>query len=89
VADERAAAIVAMTLKPPPPEAIHWTARAMAKAVGLAVSTAQNIWKTYGLAPHRWRALKLSNDPAFAEKLQRRCRSLCRATRARRSAQHR
>ncbi len=69
VADDRAAAIVAMTLKPPPHEATHWTARAMASAVGLAVSTVQKIWKAHGLAPHRWRAFKLSNDPAFAEKL--------------------
>ncbi len=69
VADDRAAAIVAMTLKPPPHGATHWTARAMAGAVGLAVSTVQKIWKTHGLAPHRWRAFKLSNDPAFAEKL--------------------
>jgi transposase len=69
VSDDRAAAIVAMTLKPPPHEATHWTARAMAKTVGLAASTVQKIWKTHGLAPHRWRSFKLSNDPAFAEKL--------------------
>jgi len=41
----------------------------MAKAVGLAVSTVQSIWKAHGLAPHRWRSFKLPNDPAFAEKL--------------------
>ena len=64
VADDRAAAIVAMMLQPPPHEATHWTVRAMAKAVGLAVSTVQKIWKAHGLAPHRWRAFKLSNDPA-------------------------
>jgi transposase len=58
-----------MTLIPPPHEATHWTARAMAMLVGLAVSTVQDIWKAHGLAPHRWRAFKLSNDPAFAEKL--------------------
>lgn len=69
VAGDRAAAIVALTLKPPPHEATHWTAQAMAKAVGLAVSTVQKIWKAHGLAPHRWRAVKLSNDSAFAEKL--------------------
>lgn len=69
VADDRTAAIVAMTLKPPLHEATHWTARAMAKAVGLAASTVQKIWKAHGLAPHRWRSFKLSNDPAFAEKL--------------------
>ena len=27
------------------------------------------IWKAHGLSPHRWRQFKLSNDPAFAEKL--------------------
>ena len=27
------------------------------------------IWHDHGLAPHRWRSFKLSNDKAFAEKL--------------------
>ena len=62
--------VVRRTLAPPPHEATHWTARAMAEACGLAVSTIQAIWKAHGLAPHRWRSFKLSNDPAFAEKLQ-------------------
>lgn len=61
--------IVRLTLEPPPHEATHWTLRAMAKAVGLAASTVQGIWKSHGLAPHRWRQFKLSKDPAFAEKL--------------------
>ena len=39
VAEDKASAVVAMTLKPPPFEATHWTARAMAKVAGLAVST--------------------------------------------------
>ena len=69
VPGEHAGRVVELTLKPPPHEATHWTGRAMAKAVGLAVSTVQAIWKTHGLAPHRWRRFKLSNDPAFAEKL--------------------
>ena len=66
---DRAAEIVRLTQAPPPHEATHWTARAMAKAAGLAVSTVQKIWKAHGLAPHRWRTFKLSKDPAFAEKL--------------------
>lgn len=69
VADDRTKAIVEMTLRPPPHEATYWTARAMAKVSGLAVSTVERIWKTHGLAPHRWRRSKLSTDPAFAEKL--------------------
>ena len=69
VPPKRVAEIVRLTQEPPPHEATHWTARAMAKTVGLAVSTVQSIWKAHGLAPHRWRSFKLSNDPAFAEKL--------------------
>ena len=69
VADDKTSTVVAMTLKPPPHEATHWTARAMAKVVGLAVSTVHKIWKAHGLAPHRWRQFKLTIVPAFAEKL--------------------
>ena len=65
----RVGEVVRRTLAPPPHEATHWTAQAMAEACGLAVSTIQNIWKAHGLAPHRWRSFKLSTDPAFAEKL--------------------
>lgn len=67
VAEEKASQVVAMTLKPPPHDVTHWTARAMASTVWLAVSTIQKIWKAHGLAPHRRRQFKLSNDPAFAE----------------------
>lgn len=65
---ERVAEIVRLTQDPPPHEATHWTARAMAKAAGCR-ATVQSIWKAHGLAPHRWRSFKLSNDPAFAENL--------------------
>jgi len=66
---DQTAEVVRLTLAPPPHEATHWTARAMARTVGLAVSTIQKIWKAHGLAPHRWRRFKLSRDPAFADKL--------------------
>jgi hypothetical protein len=62
----RVAEVVRLTHEPPTHGATHWTARAMAKAVGLAVATVQKIWKAHGLAPHRWRAFKLSGDPASA-----------------------
>ena len=65
----RVAEIVRLTQEAPPHEATHWTLRAMAKVVGVAASTVQAIWKAHGLSPHRWRHFKLSNDPAFAEKL--------------------
>jgi transposase len=61
--------VVALTLEAPAHEATHWTVRAMARAVGIAASSVVKIWHDHGLAPHRWRSLKLSNDKAFAEKL--------------------
>ena len=66
----KVAEVIRLTQAPPPHEATHWTIRAMGKAVGLAASTVRAIWKAHGLSPHRWRQFKLSNDPAFAKKLQ-------------------
>jgi transposase len=68
-ADDKIANVIRLTQSNPPHEATHWTLRAMAKTVGLAASTVRGIWKAHGLSPHRWRQFKLSNDPAFAEKL--------------------
>ena len=62
--------VVALTNQAPPHEATHWTAPAMAKAVGISPSSVRRIWKGHGLQPHRVRAFKLSNDPKFAEKLK-------------------
>jgi transposase len=62
--------VVALTLDPPPGEATHWTAPAMAEQVGISVSSVQRIWRAHGLQPHRLRQFKLSNDPQFAAKLR-------------------
>ncbi|MEL6980162.1 MAG: IS630 family transposase, partial [Pseudomonadota bacterium] len=69
VAEDQVARVIRLTQDAPPDETTHWTSRAMAKATGLGVTTVQRIWKAHGLAPHRWRAFKLSKDPAFTEKL--------------------
>src|SRR5215216_3144273 len=61
--------VVALTATEPPHEATHWTA-AMAKAVGISLSSVQRIWKAHGLAPHRLRRFKLSIDPEFVPKLR-------------------
>jgi transposase len=62
--------VVALTATPPPNEATHWTSAAMAAAAGISVSSVQRIWRAHGLAPHRVRQFKLSNDPAFAARLR-------------------
>ena len=62
--------VVALTAIEPPHEATHWTAAAMAEAVGISLSSVQRIWKAHGLQPHRIRRFKLSNDPEFVPKLR-------------------
>ena len=62
--------IVALTMEAPPGEATHWTGVAMAKAVGVSVSSVQRIWRAHGLEPHRVWQFKLSNDSEFVEKLR-------------------
>ena len=64
------AEVIRLTGASPPGEATHWTAGAMAKAVGISVSSVQRIWHAHGLKPHQVRQFKLSNDPAFATKLR-------------------
>jgi hypothetical protein len=51
-------------------EATHWTGRMLAKAAGVSLRSVQRILEAHQLAPHRIRTFKLSNDPAFAEKLK-------------------
>jgi transposase len=62
--------VLAMTFDPPPKEATHWTGGMMAEAAGISISSVQRIWHRHGLQPHRVRQFKLSNDPAFADKLR-------------------
>jgi transposase len=63
--------VVSLTSTDPPGETTHWTAAAMAKAVGISISSVQRIWRAHGLEPHRVRQFKLSNDKAFADKLRK------------------
>jgi transposase len=62
--------VVALTIGEAPGEATHWTGVDMAAAVGVSVSSVHRIWRAHGLAPHRFRRFKLSNDPQFVAKLR-------------------
>jgi transposase len=62
--------VVELTPTEPPHEATHWTASAMAAAVGISPSSVLRVWRAHKLRPHRVRAFKLSKDPAFAAKLR-------------------
>jgi transposase len=64
------ARVVDMTLHEKPPAATHWTARKLAKAIGLSHTSVQRIWAAHGLKPHLTKTFKLSNDKQFVEKVQ-------------------
>ena len=62
--------VLDLTVSEPPGETTHWTVRMMADAVGISAASVHRIWKAHGLAPHRFRTFKLSNDVNFASKLR-------------------
>jgi transposase len=62
-------AIIEKTATEKPANATHWSARKMAKAVGVSHRSVQRVWAGAGLKPHLVRTFKVSNDPNFAEKV--------------------
>jgi transposase len=61
-------AVISATLRKPK-AATHWSARRLAKEVGLSPATVHRIWQKYGLQPHRVETFKFSRDPQFDAKL--------------------
>jgi transposase len=61
--------VVDMTLHEKPPAGTHWSARKLARAVGLSHTSVQRIWAAHALKPHLMKTFKLSNDPQFTEKV--------------------
>jgi transposase len=67
---ETLAQVLSITCSEPPGEVTHWTGRAVARIVGVALRTVQRIWDAHRLQPHRVRTFKRSDDPAFAAKVE-------------------
>jgi transposase len=62
-------AVIKKTTTEKPAGATHWSAREMAKVMGLSHRSIQRIWAEAGLKPHLARSFKLSNDPNFEAKV--------------------
>ena len=62
--------VLTKTMRETPPDVTHWSVRSMARAVGISHTSVQNIWRAHGLKPHLVDSFKVSNDPAFAEKVE-------------------
>ena len=69
LSDEIKAKVLTKTATETPPDATHWSVRAMAKEMGISHTSVQRIWQEAGLKPHLVRTFKISNDPEFEEKV--------------------
>ncbi len=62
--------IIKMTTQEKPTDATHWSTRSLAKVLGINHSFINRVWREVGLKPHLSAQFKVSNDPAFEEKLR-------------------
>ncbi len=70
ISDEQIEQVIVRTLEDTPRGETHWRSRGMAKASGLGRTTVQQIWRAFGLQPHRSETFKLSTDPLLIEKVR-------------------
>jgi len=63
---DKIAEIIATTLTPPQ-GMTYWSARRLAKQVGVGHSTVHRIWQAYDLKPHRVETFKFSQVPVERE----------------------
>ena len=71
VAAEDITALIRKTLTTKPTDgSTRWTCRSIAAETKISKSEVQRIWATLGIAPHRQKHFKLSNDPFFTEKVR-------------------
>jgi len=70
ITDEKVEEVITKTLESAPRDATHWSTRSMAKEVGLSQTAISEIWRAFGLQPHRQGSWKLSKDPLFIEKVR-------------------
>jgi transposase len=70
ITDEQVEQVIVKTLEETPPDATHWSTRAMARATGMSQTAIVRIWRAFGLKPHLDQAWKLSTDPQFIDKVR-------------------
>src|SRR5712671_6829591 len=70
ISDEQIEQVIVRTLETTPRGETHWSSRGMAKASGLGRTTIQQIWRAFGLQPHRTETFKLSTDPLLVDKVR-------------------
>ena len=64
--------VVVATLEPPPQQlgVTHWSARLLAKHLGISFATVARIWRKWKLQPWRVETFKFSTDPELEAKIR-------------------
>lgn len=62
--------VIQLAMSPPPAGRSRWTTRLLARAVGIVSSCVSKVLRRNGLKPHLVRTYKVSQDPAFAAKVE-------------------
>lgn len=70
IGDDVVERIVTLTLTGKPRNATHWSTRTLAADVGVSHASVAQIWRAFGLQPHRTESFSLSSDPQFVEKVR-------------------
>lgn len=66
-----AASVVRLTFSETPDDtSTHWSTRSLAARAGVGKDTVARIWRKLGVKPWKVDTFKVSNDPAFEEKLR-------------------
>jgi transposase len=68
--DEDVERVLVQTLETTPKGRTHWSTRKMAAKVGMSHTRVGQIWRTFGLQPHRSETFKISPDPQLIEKVR-------------------
>jgi putative transposase len=68
--DQRGADLLNQALQTRPAKQTHWSVRSFAAEANISKDMAHRLFRAAGLQPHRSRSFKLSNDPAFVEKVR-------------------
>ena len=68
--DQRVADLLNQALQTRPSKRTHWSVRSFAAEANISKDMAHRLFRAAGIAPHRSRSFKLSNDPAFVDKVR-------------------
>ena len=70
IGDNEIERIIDRTLHGKPKNSTHWSTRDMAAEAGISASKVSEIWRAFGLQPHRTESFSLSKDPQFVERVR-------------------